>query len=72
MGKSYRQPYVKIGASGPDKRLFTRQSRRAVKNSMRSQPLDEEFDLPNPKIIVNDYDICDWKHLDTGEIHTRK
>lgn len=74
MSRSTRKPIIR---DKPNTRLYHRAIRRVTKHNFKksTQELmqyspqwlfeaeDEitEFEIPNPKTIVNDYDYSDWK-----------
>lgn len=92
MGKSYRKPVVKDGygsRSGKRSSAYWRHVRRSQSNTLRGYQYpgnslesvcDAEIDnpeLPNPKVIANDWDYIDYKRrIEPGscdyEKHKRK
>lgn len=62
MSKSYKKHAVYKDKGNTS---YNRSCRRVIKNSVKQiQNLKdkEEIDLPNPKILINDWDICDYKY----------
>lgn len=80
MSRSTRKPIIKDRPRNHKKSsLYWRSVRSTIKQSIReiSQLEDkEDFEIPNPKEIVNDYNYCDYvfdyEHYDLDEEYKQK
>jgi hypothetical protein len=59
MSKSKKKPIVTI--NGYLKKDYWKTVRRTHKYEIRSKMLNEDFNLTDPKSIINDYDYIDYK-----------
>ena len=66
MSRSYKKKAIIKDKT--DKEFYHRQVRSAVKNKIRSTPIDELNDtiIPYPREVQNDYNYCDWKFVCEG------
>jgi len=63
MSRSYKKPIIKDNGVGH--KLYRKAVRGSQKNYIRSNMdklvNDEDFEIPDGKNIINDYDYCDYK-----------
>ena len=61
MSRSIRKAIIKDRPRNYKKSSkYWRTVRSCIKNSIRNCKNLEELEIPDPKIIVNDYDYCDY------------
>jgi len=72
MSRSYKEPFVKHGAEGELKKKLQRKSRRSIKNSIRSQEIDEYIEIPDSRTISNSFEYCDKVEKKEDNKYTRK
>lgn len=69
MSRSYKK--YAITKDKTDKKGYHRQVRSAIKNKIRSTPIEELDDIiiPDQSEVVNDYVYSDWKSVCEGDEH---
>lgn len=60
MSRSFKKPILKDKDKSRSK-MLNRIIRRNLKKIINSSDDLENLEIPDPKIIVNDWDYCDWK-----------
>jgi len=67
MSRSYKK--YAITKDKTDKKGYHRQIRSAIKNKIRSTPIEEldETIIPHQREVQNDYNYCDWKFVCEGD-----
>jgi hypothetical protein len=57
MSKSYKKPWLKDKVKFNYNKLIRSTTNQVVKKYL----YQDEVEIPNPKTLVNDYDICDYR-----------
>lgn len=57
MSRSYRKPYKKDNGDNE----YNKRIRRVQKHDLRNADDLENVNIRNGKVIINDYDICDYR-----------
>lgn len=75
MSDSYKKHKIYKDGSGKNSKFLRKQLRRSIKNFLRSDRfIDdlENYSIPNPRTIVNDWDFCEYKVIDVEGKYARK
>jgi hypothetical protein len=56
MSRSRKIPWIKDRTSLEYNRIIRHKTNQLVKRML----IDEDLELPSPRTIINDYNICDW------------
>lgn len=61
MGKSYKKGIIKDRIrNGNPASAYHKPIRRVQKQYIKQLKYNDEIEIPDARIIVNDYDKCDW------------
>ena len=70
MSKSIKRPIYKD--KGHLKSIYWRIIRRHIRQKIKTMEDSTELELPNPKVIINDYDYCDYIFRSVEDKYKRK
>lgn len=70
MSRSYKKPWIKDKTTINYSKIIRSRINQIVKSLLNKDP--EEVVLPNPKTIVNDYDISDYRYKLENKKQIRK
>lgn len=69
MSKSKRKPYIKDAGDNE----YNKRIRRVQKHDLRNAKDLDNVEIRNGKLIINDYDVCDYRIKDETNVKlTRK